>query len=86
MHHEMSLMTLAVVILDVVAAILAIFVGCELGQRISNAFDEIVHEFDEFNWYQFPNEINRLLPMILADTQIPGNLKYFVVLNVVVLF
>ena len=77
MHDELNIMTLGISIIDTIAAIMLMFVICELGQRVSNAFDEIGDEFDKFNWYRFPNEINRLLPMLMAETQESVTLEVF---------
>lgn len=49
----------------------------ELGQRGSNAFDEIADEFDKFNWYRFPNKIKRILPLIMVVTQKPVVIECF---------
>lgn len=64
-------------LLDIFAATVGIFVVCELGQRLSNAFEEILDEFDRFHWYQFPLEISRSLVKILAVSQIPVEMEVF---------
>lgn len=46
------------------------FLCCELGQRITNAFDDIDEVLlVELNWYLFPIEIKKILPTILINTQ-----------------
>lgn len=77
MHGEMNLMTIGIAIIDTLVATACMFVTCELGQRGSNAFEEILDEFDKFNWYKFPLEISRSLPMILAVAQMPVALEVF---------
>lgn len=78
MHvDELNIMTMGIAIVDTVAATLIISIGCELGQRLSNAFDEILDEFEKFHWYRFPNEINRLLPMLMAEAQLPVEIEVF---------
>lgn len=47
------------------------FVACEFGQRLSNAFEEIDDSIEEFDWNLFSHEIQRLLPTILIVTQKP---------------
>lgn len=42
---------------------------CELGQRISNAFEEIDDVIAQYNWYLFPDKLKRMLPIILMNTQ-----------------
>lgn len=53
------------------------FLTCELGQRMSNAFEEIHDVIGHFHWYLFPDEIKRMLPMILMNLQEPVELKCF---------
>lgn len=77
MHHQMSLLTLSAPIIDTFTAIAAMFACCEIGQRTSNMFEEICDEFGKFNWYRFPNEINRLLPVILLEVQEPVEFEVF---------
>lgn len=77
MHGELNIMTLGIVILDALIATVCMFVICELGQKASNAFEEILEEFDGFNWYRFPHKIQRSLPMILIVAQMPVVLEVF---------
>lgn len=44
---------------------------CELGERLTTKFDEIDLEICFWNWYLFPNEIQRMLPIIIVGTQEP---------------
>lgn len=73
----MSLMTLTLAVFDMSAAVVAVSTACELGHRLTSVFDRIGDEFIKFNWYQFPIEMNRMLPMILANTQKPVVLECF---------
>lgn len=77
MHDEMNLMAVGMALLDIFAATVAILVICELGQRFSNAFEEIVDVLGEFRWYKFPIEINRSLPMLMAEAQLPVEIEVF---------
>lgn len=77
MHNEIGLMALVLAIADALVAISSLFVACELGQRVSDAFQEISDIVDEFNWYRFPNELNRLLPVIMAVVQKPVEVDVF---------
>lgn len=54
-----------------------LFVACELSQRMSNGFDEINDEADQLNWHQFPVEIQKLLPTIMANVQQPVEIECF---------
>lgn len=55
----------------------SVFVICELGQRICDAYGEIDDLIEAFDWYLFSHEIQRLLPTILIVTQKPVVLKCF---------
>lgn len=46
-----------------------LFLVCELCQRASDAFEEINDIIGAFDWYLFPDEINRLLPTIIILAQ-----------------
>lgn len=43
----------------------AILLICETGQRLSNAFEELGERIKTFDWYVFPLEIQRMLPVLL---------------------
>lgn len=46
-----------------------IFIACEVGQSITNSFDEVSDVFGQLNWYKFPSEIRWMLPVILVMVQ-----------------
>lgn len=46
-----------------------IFIYCELGQRVNEAFDESYDTILQFNLYSFPMEIQRMLPIIILNAQ-----------------
>lgn len=50
---------------------IAIFVSCELSERMSMRFDEIKETINQSNWYSFPIEVQRMLPPVLMYTQEP---------------
>lgn len=58
-------------------ALALVFIICELGQRMSDTFDEIDSTLDKSDWYLFPIEIKRMLPMIIANAQEPVSLECF---------
>lgn len=53
------------------------FIACELGQRINLAFIECNEMFDQLEWYLFPAEIMRLLPLIFNFMQQPVDIACF---------
>lgn len=50
-------------------AIGMVLFSCEIGQRYSNAYEEIDNVVNQFDWYLFPLKIQRILPTIMMDTQ-----------------
>ena len=54
-----------------------IFIVCELCQRLSNGFDEINDIVNQMKWYQYPNEIQTMLPTILMNVQRPVYVECF---------
>lgn len=54
-----------------------VFIACEVGNRQSNAFDEIDDVIGQFKWYLFPDELKRILPFIIHFAQRPVNIEFF---------
>lgn len=50
---------------------------CEFGQLMTNTFFEIDDEIEKFNWYLFPHELQRMMPIIFIESQIPVEFKCF---------
>lgn len=46
-----------------------IFFYCELGQRVSDSFDEITGKIELFRWYAFPLKVQQMLPIMLSVSQ-----------------
>lgn len=47
----------------------SIFIFCELGERLTGRFAEIDNEMCSSDWYTFPMDIQKMLPIILNGTQ-----------------
>lgn len=63
---------------DASFAFATVFMICELGQRMIDAFDNNVYfEMSRFDWYLFPIEIKRILPTIILMAQKPVSLECF---------
>lgn len=54
-----------------------VFITCELFQRLTDGFDEINDAVDQLKWYQFSNEIRKMLPTLLINVQQPVFIKCF---------
>lgn len=70
-------MPLLLLIFSGIFALTLVFIACELGQRLNNAFDRINLTIDRFNWYLFPNEVKCMLPMIIVLAQQPVSLECY---------
>lgn len=46
-----------------------VFVSCEMGQQLTNIFEDIAIKFEQLNWYSYPMEFQRVLPTILIGAQ-----------------
>lgn len=44
-----------------------VFISCELAERVTNVFDEIMDVIGQFNWYLFPIELKQLLPTAISN-------------------
>lgn len=64
-----SLVTSLIVALWVVVMI---FLTCESGERLTNQYDIFEYEYDQCNWYSFPLEIQRTLPILISSHQRPA--------------
>lgn len=58
-------------------AICIIFIICEFGERLTIAYDEMNCQIEQFDWYLFPIEIKRLLPILMIDAQQRVELQCF---------
>lgn len=54
-----------------------VFVACEVGQRISNEFSEINDVIERFDWYLFPDELKKILPIVMNLAQRPVCIDFF---------
>lgn len=58
-------------------ALALVFIACELGQRMNDAFEGIGFTIEQFNWYLLPIGIKKMLPMIHLIGQQPVSLECF---------
>lgn len=63
--------------IEIIYSFVGMFVSCEMGQRINLAFEECNEIVEQFDWYQFPVEIQQMLPLILHFTQQPVEILCF---------
>lgn len=53
------------------------FILFQVGQQLCNAFAEIDDVIAQFDWYSFPYEIIKILPMIMITSQQSVEFKFF---------
>lgn len=70
-------MALVASICETFYAFALVFIVCELGQRVTNAYGIIENTIESFDWYLFPNELRHMLPFILSFAQQPITFKCF---------
>lgn len=63
--------------IEIFCAFASVSIPCELGDRLSSAFSVISDLIDQFKWYRFPIEVQRMLPIILITTQRPIAIECF---------
>lgn len=73
----MNAFLLITLITELAWAMITTFIVCEFGQRVNSAFQEINDLIDEFNWYTYPMEIQRISPIIMAAVQRPVTIQAF---------
>ena len=77
LQREHTLLILLAIIVYASYAFGVVLIICELGQRLTNAFEEICDTIENFDWYLFPLEIQQILPILLVGTQEPVVLECF---------
>lgn len=70
-------MPLLLLILNGGFAFTTVLIACELGHRMNCSFERILFTIEQFDWYLFPIEIQRMLPLIIAIAQQPVTLECF---------
>ena len=53
------------------------FIPCELSERISIAYDHVYYAIEELDWYAFPIELQKMLPIIMINVQEPVALQCY---------
>lgn len=74
---ESDLTVLIMLMCEMTWAFAFVFVICEFGQKVSNAFIEIEHETGQLEWYLFTMDIQRILLILMIVAQNPVGLHVF---------
>lgn len=56
---------------------MCILIVCELGQRVTDIFASINDVIEQYNWYQYPIAMKKMLLTILPEVQKPVDIKCF---------
>lgn len=75
--QETDAFVMIVTLITVFAAFGLLFFSCEIGQRFTSKFDTLNCVFNQFKWYTFPIEVQRMLPMIIRNAQQPVTIRCF---------
>lgn len=54
------------------------FIFCELGENVTDQFNQISNAIYSSDWYMFPKEIQRIIPIIAMSAQRPVIIQGFV--------
>lgn len=76
-HQDEDMAELLGTMIEVIYSFGVLFITCEVCQRSSQSLGESSDLIDQFEWYLFPAEIQRMMPMILQFTQQPFELICF---------
>lgn len=77
LHHGNDIPMMLNSIFNGICGIVTVFIICELCQRMADGFVKIEITIEQFHWYLFPIEIQRMLPVIIAVAQQPVTLECF---------
>ena len=76
-HDEFDTIVLLVSIFYGFFTFLLLFVTCEVGEQCGKIFSEIDDEVVQLDWYLFSLEVQKLLPIVMINTQEPVVIKCF---------
>lgn len=64
-------MFILVLISEMFYSVVAVFMACEFGERLSNAFFQIDLGIAKLDWYRFPMDLWYMLPILIVAAQEP---------------
>lgn len=77
LHHSDGSKVLSITIFQVIYPFAVLLITCELCQQMNFAFDECNDMIVQFEWYLFPADVQRMLPLIINFTQQPVEINCF---------
>ena len=77
MQNENNVILLAISLVQLGWLCGLAFVPCELSERLSIEFVKVCDAVDELNWYKFSIRMQKMIPIIMINTQEPVALRCF---------
>lgn len=74
-QSQSSLMDLAILFFQNLGAFFFIYLACEFGEQVRNAYDGIECEMSQLGWYRLPMEVQKILPTVMVFAQEPVVLR-----------
>lgn len=70
-HDTINVPMIITYFIQILITYCVIFIICELGERVTNEFDDVDNVVCELNWYLFPLNIQKMLPIAMIGTVKP---------------
>lgn len=70
----MDMSVIGISILVGVSSFGPIFLFCEVGEQLCSRSDLVCDAFFKLNWYSFPHQVQRMMPIIIVIAQNPSRL------------
>lgn len=71
------MITMIAAIIELVCSFTLLLLACELAGRLSYRFENVNDLIDQFDWYAFPLEMQKILPVMMMNAQQPVEVKSF---------
>lgn len=77
MDHDDNLLILVITVFELSYAFGLIFVVCELCHHMNAAFSECNNMVEQFEWYLWPNKLQRMHSLVIQFAQLPYTVHCF---------
>lgn len=68
---------LAILMCEIFWSIAIVFSFCEFGERVSKGFEKSCDTIKQLDWYSYPYEMQRLLPMVMLIVNKPVSVRIY---------
>lgn len=76
-HNDDNMVLVLLISLQTAYAFGIMYIASELSQRISLAFEDCTKIINQFKWYAYPVDVQRILPIIMSYAQQPVEIQCF---------